>query len=51
MAQLKTEYTDLKNVNHHVEHVIVPESDKKSREQIMEELFNALTGNHKWVSA
>ena len=51
MAQLQTEYTDVKDVKHQVEHVIVPENDKKTREQLMEELFTALAGNQKWVSA
>ena len=51
MAQLQTEYTDVKDVKHQVEHVIVSENDKKTREQLMEELFTALAGNQKWVSA
>lgn len=45
MAQLQTEYTDVKDVKHQVEHVIVAENDKKTREQLMEELFTALSGN------
>ena len=42
MARLRTEYTDVKDVKHRVEHVVVAEDDKKSREQLMEELFTAL---------
>ena len=51
MAQLQTEYTDVKDVKHQVEHVIVAENDKKSREQLMEELYSALARNNSRISA
>ena len=51
MAQLKTEYTDVKDVTHRVEHVLVTEDDKKSREQFIEELYSALTQNDSRLSA
>lgn len=43
MAKLKTEYTDVRDVKHKVEHTTVAEGDMKNREQILEELFAALT--------
>jgi len=43
MADLKCEYTDIKNVKHQVEHQLIPSDSKDSREQIMEELLTALT--------
>lgn len=43
MINLKTEYTDIKDVKHHVEHFTVPADDKNSRERIVEDLLNALT--------
>ena len=51
MAQLKTEYTDVKDVKHQVEHVTVTENDKKGREQLMEELYSALTRKNSRVPA
>ena len=51
MAQLKMEYTDVKDVKHQVEHVVVTENDKKSREQLMEELYSALARNDSRISA
>lgn len=51
MAQLKTEYTDVKDVKHQVEHVIVTENDKKSREQLMEELYSALARKNSPIPA
>ena len=51
MAQLQTEYTDVKDVKHQVEHVIVLETDKKTREQLMEELYSALTRNNNRIPA
>lgn len=47
MAKLKTEYTDVKDIKHHVEHTTVTEDDRKNREQILEELFIALTKKDK----
>jgi len=44
MANLKEEYTDVRNRTHKVEHIVVPVEDKAAREQIVEELFQALTG-------
>ena len=49
MAKLRTEYTDIKDVTHHVEHLTVSEGDKKNREQLMEELFTALTKKDKRI--
>lgn len=46
MANLKTEYTDTKDVTHRVEHLTVTEGGR-SREQVMEELFTALTKKEK----
>lgn len=45
---LTTEYTDIKDVKHNVEHLTIPAEEKNSRERIVEELFNALTrpGKH-----
>lgn len=43
MVNLKTEYTDVKDVKHNVEHCTVPADDKNSKERIMEELLIALT--------
>lgn len=45
MSKLRTEYTDIKNVKHRVEHVIVTDGNNKSKEQLLEELFIALTKN------
>lgn len=47
MANLRTEYTDTKDVKHSVEHLTVTEGDKKAREQILEELLIALTRKDK----
>ena len=47
MAKLRTEYTDVKDVKNHVEHITVTDEDKKNREQILEELFTALTKKDK----
>ena len=41
MPELRTEYTDRKGVSHHVEHILLTE--KEQREQLMEELYTALT--------
>ena len=51
MAKLKTEYTDIKSVKHHVEHLTVSEVDKKDRERLIEELFAALTKKDKRIPA
>lgn len=47
MANLKDEYTDIKNKTHSVEHVIAPTVDKRGRECVMEELLYALTADRK----
>lgn len=41
MANLKTEYIDIRNMKHKVEHLISA-VDKSSKDRIVEELFNAL---------
>lgn len=43
MAKLKTEYTDVKDVKHQVQHTTVADEGRKNKEQILEELFTALT--------
>lgn len=51
MMNLTTEYTDIKDVKHNVQHLTVPTDDKNNREQIVEELLNALTKPGKRISA
>ena len=51
MVNLKTEYTDIKDVKHNVVHLTVPADDKNSKEQIVEELLNALTRPGKRIPA
>ena len=51
MVNLKTEYTDIKEVKHNVEHLTVPADDKNSRERIIEELLNILTRTGKRIPA
>lgn len=43
MTNLKTEYTDVKDIKHKVEHFIVSNNDGNSRERVVEELLHALT--------
>ena len=43
MANLKEEYTDIRDRTHSVEHVVVSAEDKVDQERIMEELLYALT--------
>ncbi|MBO5473361.1 MAG: hypothetical protein J6A08_06210 [Lachnospiraceae bacterium] len=43
MAILTKEYTDIKKKTHRVEHVILADDNRNSKEQIVEELFRALT--------
>ena len=43
MANLKEEYTDIRDRTHSVEHVVVSTGDRADRERIMEELLYALT--------
>lgn len=51
MADLKEEYTDIRDRIHKVEHTVVPVEDKATRERIIEELFCALTRTGKKISA
>lgn len=51
MDNLRTEYTDVRDVKHNVEHFTVPADDKNSKEQIVEELLNALTRTGKHTPA
>ena len=43
MAFLTKEYTDIKKKTHRVEHITISADNRNSKEQIMEELFQALT--------
>lgn len=49
MADLKTEYTDIKDRKHRVEHFTVHEEDPADRERLKEELFLALTRAEKRI--
>lgn len=51
MANLKKEYTDIKDNNHKVEHQTVSEQDDSSRERIVQELYHALTRFDKRIPA
>ena len=51
MANLKEEYTDIKNIKHHVEHIILSTNDKNRKEQMIEELYYTLTKSNKHISA
>ena len=42
MATLTKEYTDIKDIRHNVEHLVVPANDKRHRDQLLDELFHAL---------
>ena len=42
MTELKTEYTDVKNIKHKIEHIILNEKNKELK-LILEELSDALT--------
>lgn len=48
MADLTKEYTDIKDIKHNVEHLVVTSEDNNSKERIITELLNALTrpGRH-----
>lgn len=50
MANLTREYTDIKDIKHNVEHLILSPDKKNGKEQIIEELFHALTGQRKHFS-
>lgn len=47
MAELKKEYTDIRGRKHKVEHVLASSEDKKSKEQIIQELFHVLAGTNR----
>ena len=51
MANLKNEYTDIKNIRHKVQHFTVKTNDFIGREYLMKELFLALTKKNKNISA
>ena len=51
MADLRSEYTDMKDVKHRVEHLTLPVEDKFNRERIIEELLYALTKPVKQIPA
>ena len=51
MADLKDEYTDIKDRKHRVEHFTVHEEDPANRERLKEELFLALTRTEKRIPA
>ena len=43
MANLTKEYTDIKDIKHNVEHSVLSADKENNKEQIIEELFHALT--------
>lgn len=43
MAKLATEYTDIKDIRHQVEHIVLPCADESRKERITEELCNILS--------
>ncbi len=43
MAKLATEYTDIKDIRHQVEHIIPTSADESRKERIKEELCNILS--------
>jgi len=47
MAALTKEYTDLRNVKHEVKHLIRPTKEKEDTEQILQELSQVFSKNHK----
>ena len=47
MIKLKSEYTDIKNVTHTVQHTVLHKKDTALRERILEDLLIALTKAHK----
>lgn len=42
MTALIKEYTDIKDIRHKVEHHLAPGNDKRSREQLLDDLIHAL---------
>lgn len=51
MANLKYEYTDIKDRKHRVEHVTIHEEDSANQERLKEELLLALTRREKRIPA
>ena len=51
MARLNEEYTDIRGRTHKVEHIVIPAEDGTAMEQLMEDLFHALTKTGKTASA
>lgn len=51
MLKLKTEYTDLKDVKHRVEHITAAAENQRTKEQILDELMNALAKKDGRISA
>ena len=47
MAKLADQYTDIKNISHSVEHIILPMDHASDREHIVEELLYVLTKPNK----
>lgn len=43
MAELKKEYTDIRNMRHKVEHLVAASENKNDKEQIIQELYHVLT--------
>lgn len=50
MAILATEYTDVKNIKHKVEHSTASAKEGENRERIMEELFSVLTKTKRHIA-
>ena len=51
MSSLKKEYTDIKDKTHKVVHLVAAAEDKDRKEQVVEELLNALSGSGKRIPA
>ncbi len=47
MAKLISEYTDVRNIRHKVEHTVLSDNNKDSRERILEEIMLALTKKYR----
>ena len=50
MANLKEEYTDIRDRTHSIEHVVVSAEDKADQERLLEELLYALTRTGRDIS-
>ena len=51
MANLTKEYTDIKDIKHNVEHLLVTADDNNSKEHILAELLSTLTRSSRRTSA